>query len=69
MECIWSAFQQISAGRPAGMGPSAIPQSEIRAWQHNHGVELTSWEIDTLCQIDQVALAAMAAQHKAQTNV
>lgn len=46
------------------MGASAIPQSEIRAWMDNHGVELTPWEIETLQALDQAALAAIAEQQK-----
>ncbi len=64
MAAIWEAFQAISAARPSGMGPSAIPQSEIRAWQDNHGVQLTSWEIETIQQLDAVALQAIAEQQQ-----
>lgn len=64
MAVIWDAFQAISASRPSGMGPSGIPQSEIRAWQDNHDVTLTPWEIETIQQLDHVALLAIAEQQK-----
>jgi len=39
-----------------GMGPSAVTHSEIRAWQDNVGVELTSWEARTLRALSEAYL-------------
>ena len=50
------------------MGPSPISMSDLLAWQQLHGVELNSWELDTLHQLDQVALTAAAEQQKKETN-
>lgn len=45
-EVLWQVFNTL--GRP-------VTQQEIAAWQTNHRVRLSSWEIDTLLAIDQVA--------------
>jgi hypothetical protein len=64
---LWDAFAALSTSRPAGMGgASAVPPSEIAAWQQLHGVRLTGWEIDTLCAMDRAALAVMAEHNRAQ---
>lgn len=61
MRSVWWAFLQLHGARPSGgMGPSAIPPSEILAWQQLNGVELTPFEVDTLLALDAVALRAMA---------
>lgn len=63
---LWRAFVDLGASRPAGMGgPCAIPQSELMAWQANHGVRLTSWELETLTAMDRAALAVLA-EHAAK---
>ena len=64
-ECaaLWGAFVDLSSARPQGLGGAgAMPPSELLAWQHLHGVALTSWEIDTLAAMDRAALA-VAAEH------
>jgi hypothetical protein len=35
---VWSAFVALSATRPGGFGPGAIPFTEIDAWLRLHGV-------------------------------
>lgn len=44
------------------MGMSAISQQEIAAWQQNHGIKLTSWELEMIAMFDQIALEASANQ-------
>lgn len=64
-ECaaLWGAFVDLSSARPQGLsGATAVPPSELQAWQRLHGVALTSWEIDTLAAMDRAALA-VAAEH------
>ena len=58
---LWAAFVDLSMARPSGMGPSAIPPSEVLAWQQLHGLRLTSWELDTLAAMDRAGLAISAA--------
>lgn len=58
---VWEAFAELSASRPAGMGLSAVPHSELEAWQRLHGVRLTPWEIETLMAMDRAALTALSA--------
>jgi len=47
----------------AGMGAGPITQGEVRAWQDNTGIELTSWEARTLRRLSCVYLAQ---SHKAE---
>jgi len=61
---LWQAYQALCASRPAGLGPSLVPQSEIQAWQCNHGIRLNSWELDTLAAMDRASL--IAAQPNAE---
>jgi hypothetical protein len=63
---IWEAFVALNAARPVGMGPSAIPPSELLAWQQLHGVCLSPWEAETLLAMDRAALAAYnkSSSHK-----
>lgn len=52
---IWAVFN--SLGRPSGMdGPGAISQQEIQAWQANHGIRLTPWELEMIEVFDRIAL-------------
>lgn len=58
---IWGIFN--SLGRASGMsGMSAISQQEIAAWQQNHGIKLTPWELEMIAMFDQIALEASAKQ-------
>jgi hypothetical protein len=57
---LWEAYCELSAMRPSGMGPCAIPGLEYELWQRHGGVRLTPWEIDTLKAMDRAALAAVA---------
>ena len=54
---LWSAYCELAAQRPAGMGPSPIPGPEYESSQRLHGVQLTPWEIGTLQAMDRAALA------------
>lgn len=36
-------------------GISKITQTEILAWQQNHGVRLTSWELEMIAVFDDIA--------------
>lgn len=54
---LWSAYCDLSAQRPAGMGPAPIPGHEVESWQRLYGVQLTPWEVGTLQAMDHAALA------------
>ena len=58
---LWDSFVALNSARPGGMGPGAIPPSELMAWQQLHGVRLSAWEAETLMAMDRAALAAHAA--------
>lgn len=56
-ESLWAAFLQLHEARRVGMGPTPLVWADIDAWQNLHGIRLSSWEIDTLHQLDRAALA------------
>ena len=58
-EGLLQAFYDLHPMRPVGMGPSAIPLSEVFAWQQAMNIMLTPWEIDTLTCIDRAVLTAL----------
>ncbi len=52
---IWNVFQNL--GRPQAMsGLAQIPQTEIRAWMDNNGIQLTPWELDMIAAFDRAAI-------------
>lgn len=52
-----------SLGRAPGMGGlSAISQQEIQAWQFNHGIKLTPWELEMIEVFDRIALDISSKQ-------
>lgn len=65
---LWAVFADLSSARPAGMGASAIPPSEILAWCTLHRCELTVWEVETLQAMDRAALATHARLQAAKTK-
>ena len=58
-EGLLQAFYDLHASRPVGMGPSAIPLSEVLAWQQVMNIALTPWEIETLMCIDRAVLSIL----------
>jgi hypothetical protein len=66
MAALWAAFVALDNARPAGMGKSAIPPSELIAWQQLHGVRLTPWEAETLMAMDRAVLALSHASTPAR---
>ena len=60
-----SAFMDLHTTRPSGgFGPSAIPLSEMIAWQSAMNLRLTPWEVETLLHLDRAALAEMMDDKK-----
>jgi hypothetical protein len=58
---LWRTFIRLNASRGSnGMGPSAIGPADLLAWQQLHGLTFTAWEVDTLLELDTVALHASA---------
>lgn len=53
-----NAWLELASAAQSGMGRVPVPPSEIAAWQANHRVRLTPWEIDTLVAMDRAAQAA-----------
>ncbi len=65
---LYEVWRDIGSSRPQGLGgASAIPPSEVLAWQTLHGVRLTPWELDTLAAMDRAALAAAFAEQRAKS--
>lgn len=59
-ENLWAVFNEM--GCPSG-DFAFISQQEIAAWQTNHRIRLTGWELGTLRALDNIA-AEIAAKHK-----
>ncbi len=58
---IWQIFN--SLGRAPSMGGiSPISQQEIQAWQHNHGIRLTPWELEVIQAFDRIAIDTSSKQ-------
>jgi len=56
---VWSVFLDLNNRRGNhDMGAAPIALADIVAWQTLMDVRLTPWEIETLLQLDSVALAA-----------
>jgi hypothetical protein len=51
---LWRAFNEVCHGRPAQGGP--VPPSEIDAWQRLTGAHLSEWEIETIFDLDRLAM-------------
>lgn len=65
---LYDVWRDLASARPQGLGgASAIPPSEVLAWQTLHGVRLTPWELDTLAAMDRAALASAPGAHKGQS--
>lgn len=48
----------------AGMGPTALTQQEIAAWQFNTGIELRQWESQTLRRMSLDYVSELHAAEK-----
>jgi hypothetical protein len=53
---IWSVFKSL-ARQPSMGGIGAISQQEIQAWQSNHGIRLTPWELEVIEMFDGIVLS------------
>jgi len=61
-EVLFEVFGALHNARPQGMsGPSAIPQSEVAAYQANRAIRLDAWELDCLQSMDAAVLLHLAA--------
>lgn len=58
---IWTVFKSL-ARQPAMGGLAAISQQEIQAWQSNHGVRLTPWELEMIEVFDAIAIETHTQQ-------
>ena len=56
---LWGTFLQLSRARRSGMSAQALTLVDVQAWCQLHGVVLTSWELDTLLDMDSAAIGAL----------
>lgn len=54
-------LMEIGPAASGGMGPTPISHAEIRAWQENTGISLTSWESRTLRQLSREYVGELIA--------
>lgn len=57
-------FLDVGPVMAGGMGPIAITQQEIAAWQFNNGVRLRQWESQTLRHMSLDYIAELHAAEK-----
>ena len=69
---LWRLWCRMSKTRPAGMGPSPITHQEIDSACRLYQVQLSPWEVETLLDLDDVAMRhageQMSKQQKQQRN-
>ena len=61
---LWDVFRTLGRGHSSsgagGSGLAPLTQTEVQAWQANHRTRLSSWEVDTLFALDNLAAQARA---------
>lgn len=57
---VWGVFLELATSRRSAMGAHALTLTDIDAYCRMTGVRLTAWELDTILQLDAVALRAAA---------
>lgn len=55
---VWGWFMRLNATRPAGMGASGIPETEIAAFFRTRKLSPAQWEIEAIAALDDVAMRA-----------
>ena len=59
---LWGVFMELNRSRPSGMGPGAIPPTEIEAWCRMNNIRLTPWEFSTIVAMDSAVLSLWSDQ-------
>lgn len=54
---LWRFWSSLSSTRPSSMGLSPISHQEIAAASVLHRVTLVPWEVETILQLDRVAMS------------
>jgi hypothetical protein len=57
---LWRLWLFLSGTRPPAMGLSPISHQEIAAAAHLYRLDLVPWEVETLLQLDRVAMSFAA---------
>lgn len=66
---LWNAFSRLSTRRPqTGFGPAAITYQDIAAFERATRVRFTSWEIETIEELDAAWLLQRADDAKKTTE-
>ena len=67
MRQCWNWFLRLNRKRPAGMGISEIPYTEMKSFFDLHGIEPESYEIELIEIFDRIAMKSFTdAQEKEQ---
>ena len=61
LTALWGLWRTVARTRQSGMAPQPLTHQEIEAACRLYSVALTPWEVETLLQLDGVAVAASAA--------
>jgi len=62
MNDYWMWFLRLHNHRPAGMGLTAIPYSEMQAFFNLNGIHLDPYEIEVIELFDSIALRVLSEQ-------
>lgn len=55
---LWDWFLKLNATRQYGMSANTISYQEIQAFCNLYQIEMATWEVDVINQLDRVALNA-----------
>ena len=64
LEALWGVFLALSSRRTAGMAANPITFADIEAFQRLTLTDLSAWEVDVICQLDNAVLSAWAGEVK-----
>jgi len=68
LEHIWNWFQKLHRRRQYGFGANPLASSEIAAWASLSGWELSAFEFDALCRVDDAVLPILNRPKSAIDN-
>jgi hypothetical protein len=67
-EHLWDLFKGLCRRRQIGMDANPLSPSDIDAYARRMSVDLTPFEFETLCELDDAVLAAVATKPGALTS-
>ncbi|MGV8954612.1 MAG: phage tail assembly chaperone [Cypionkella sp.] len=56
LEHLWQSFLKLHRRRQYGFGANPLGSPEIASWASLSGLQLSAWEFDALCRIDDAVV-------------